>query len=160
MGNQQAFKAPSDLVIQLEIISEEEHAPDPAALEEISLEMVDALRAHGYTVEPTYTATKGNPTFDIIVHISQFIQDNKEWMAAMFSTASLALQLLLKEHERRTKKEQTQRPPLEIIMYVNDCSVSVDSNNPPTSKAVDKGGRPQDTAKIQIRVPKTKRHRR
>ena len=168
-GTQPTFKASSDLVIQLEIISEDEQYPDLADIEEVSREIVDTLRENGYTVEPTYTATKGNPTFDIIVHIYQIIQNNKDWIAAMFSTVSLALQFLIKERDRRAEKEKTQRSPLEITLYVNDRAVSLDPNShvilikQAESAIAEKEGEAknsQDKARIQIRVPKTKRHHR
>jgi hypothetical protein len=169
MSNQQAFKAPSNLVIQLEIISEDEQYPDIADIEEVSREIVDSLRENGYTVEPTYTETKGNPTFDIIVHIYQAIHDNKELITAMFSTASLAVQYLLKERDRRAGKEKTQRSPLEITLYINDHAVSLDTSNPTElakqpqialPKKADRVADSQDKARIQIRVPKTKRRHR
>src|SRR5450755_3032463 len=169
MSNQQAFKAPSDLVIQLEIVSEDEQYPDIADIEEVSREIVDYFRENGYTVEPTYTATKGNPTFDIIVHIYQIIHDNKELITATFSTASLVLQYLLKERDGRAEKEKTQRSPLEITFYVNDQAVSLDTSHltestkqfqNTLSEKADRGADSLDKAKIQIRVPKRKRHHR
>jgi hypothetical protein len=166
MGNQQGFKVPSNLVIQLEIVSEEEHDPDSADIEEVSREMVDSLRENGYVVEPAYTGTKGIPIFDIIIHVSQFIHDNQEWIAATLSTASVALQYLMKVRDRLAEKEKAQRSPLEITLYVNGQAVSSDANSltksgehPEGALPEAKGGRDsQGNAKIQVRVPKKKHH--
>jgi hypothetical protein len=75
----------------------------------------------------------------------------------------------MKERDRRAEKEKTQRLPLEITLYMNDHIVPLDSNNSPTltkqpqsalSEKATKVDSLQDKAKIQIRVPKTKRHHR
>src|SRR5713226_8238646 len=104
MSEQQIFNAPQDIIIQLEIVPEDEQDADIADIEEVSREIVDYLRNSGYTVEPTYSGTKGNPAFDIVVHIYQFIHDNKELITAVLSTSSVAIQCLIKERDRRAEK--------------------------------------------------------
>jgi hypothetical protein len=168
MSSQQPSNTSQVITIQLEIVPEDEQQPDIADVEEVGRECVDYLRSNGYIVEPTYTGTKGNPIFDIVVQVYNVIHDNKELLAAAFTTASIVLQYLIKERDKRAEEEKAQRPLLEITLYVNGKAVSPDAEissklveqhqgvHPEGSQKVN----PQNSVKIRVRVSKKQRHHR
>ncbi len=169
MSDQQLSIIPKDIIIQLEIVSEDEQQPDSADVEEVSREIVDALRSSGYTVEPTYTGTKGGPAFDIVVHIYNVIHDNEALLTAVFMTTSSILQCIMKVRDWRAEKEKTRRAPIEITVEVNSKPLTIKASDvgsvtellkqlQRTHPEVTKQVLPQTNVKTRVQVPKKKRY--
>ena|SRR2546429_7264183 len=169
MSDQQFTITPQDIIIQLEIVSEDEQQPDSAEVEEVSREIVDALRSSGYTVEPTYTGTKGNPAFDIVVHIYNIIHDNEALLTAVFMTTSSILQCIMKVRDWRAEKEKTRRAPIEITLEVNSKPLTIKASDignatklveqlQRTHPEVAQQGFPQTNVKTRVQIPKKKRY--
>ncbi len=169
MADQELSIVSQDIIIQLEIVSEDDQQPDSPDVEEVSREIVDALRSSGYTVEPTYTGTKGPPAFDIVVHIYNVIHDNEALLTAVFMTTSSILQCIMKVRDRRAEKEKTHRAPIEISLEVNGKPLTVKASDvEDATKLVEqlrhthpeaaKQALPQTNVKTRVQVPKKKRY--
>ena|GEM_PF-3498708 len=161
-----------DIIIQLEIVAEDNQHPDIADIEEISREIVDQLRSSGYTIEPSYTGAKGNPLFDIIMHILNAVHSHEALIVAAFTFSSSILQVITKVRDRRDEKEKARREPLEIILEVKGKPIAIKTSDvhsatklielfQQTHSEVIKEVGSESDMKIKVRVPKKQRgHKR
>jgi hypothetical protein len=117
------------MVIQLEVVSDDEHPADVADIGEVSRELVDELRKKEYIVSPAYTGKKGGSVFDIVLQMSQFICDNKELLAPLFESITLTLQCLFMVHNQRAERERERRALLEFRLELDGNPITITVHN-------------------------------
>jgi len=170
-SNARSSDTPQDNTIQLEIVPEDNQQSDIADVEEISREIVDHLRSSDYTVEPTYTGTKGISLFDVIMHVFTTIHNHESLLVAVFTSSSSILQVIIKIRDWRDEKEKTHRAPLEIILEVKGKPITIKTSDaesatklieqlqhthPGVTKEIVSG----NDIKIKVKVPKKQRGRK
>ena len=159
MSNPQSSPLAQNVLVQLEVISEEdERETDIADINEVGRTLFEQLTLSGYLVKPTLTGRKGGqPLFDILLQITQFLHENKDWLLASIPPL---LECLLIARDKRAEREKTKRSPLKITLIVNDKPMLVETADPKEAiKLVEQfQGTHPDKVKIQVRVPK--KHRR
>ncbi len=133
MGEQHSSTSTQNLMIQLEIVSENEHQADIADIDEVSRSLVDSLRKNGYTVKPHYTSRMGSPVYDVIIDIYQLIHGNEELLVALFTSVTAVL-TFISSHTKQDSKEKKQHTlaQIEITFPMID-----DKDRPLTIKAPD-----------------------
>ena len=170
MSNQQFTTNPQEIRIELEIVPEDDQLSNDTDVEEVSREVVDYLRSSGYTVEPAYTGIKGNPVFEIVIHIYKAIHDNEALLAAIFTSLPSILQCIMKVRDRRAEREKTHRAPLEVTLEVDGEPMTIKSSDAESVSNLLKQlhraqseGPMQDilpiSLKTKVQVPKKKRYR-
>ena len=145
-------------VVQLEVVPEDEQQVDIADIDQVGRSLFDQLTNGGYTVKPVTTGKKGGePLFEILLQIPQFLHENKDWLLASIPPV---LESLLIVRDRLAEREKTRRTPLKITLEVNGKPVIIETADLKNITKLVKQlqtDSPQE-AKIQVRVPKKKRH--
>ncbi len=160
------------MTIQLEVVPEDEQAADIADIDEVGRSLVDQLRSSKYTVTPVYTGKKGGePVFDILMQVPQFLHNNKDLLLEIFDSISLVLQCVLIARDRRTEREKAQRDPLKITFEADGKPVTIETSDADSGaklleklrtahpEAVKKIT-PQSSAKIKASVPPKRKRQR
>jgi hypothetical protein len=130
MSNQQDSQIPQNIIVQLEVVPEDEREPDIADIDEVGRSLFEQLTNSGFTVTPTPTGRKGGePLFDILVQVPQFLQDNKDWLLAILNTLPPVLQCLLIARDSRAEKEKAKRTPLKITLQVDNTVLTIETSD-------------------------------
>lgn len=82
------------LTILYEVLPEDEHVPDPHALDQAAHAVVDALRQDGYTVVPVPTTERGGELFEIGKQLPEayhFVVTNKDSIISAFKSIILPI---------------------------------------------------------------------
>lgn len=170
MSKHQNSSLHHDMIIQLEVHSEHaQEETDIADIDEVGRSLFEQLQIDGYTVSPAATGRKGGePLFDILLQVPQFLHANKDLLLEMFDSISLVLQCVLVARERRADKEKVRREPLKITLLVDGKPLTIETTEASeAAKLVEQLQRshPEEAKKvtaksnikIHVSVPKKKR---
>jgi len=174
MSEQTTEHLPPSVLVQLEIVSSDEHSTDLAVVSDVTRAIVDALQADGYDPRPVYAGEKGGALFDLVQQLAQNVQANQSFLTVLFGLATPIANYLLKERDRRAEKEKTQTPsqPITATIVVDGASITVETTDMASAvKLADRfrATHPQVAAKVtsqsKVKVicsvpPKSKRRRR
>jgi hypothetical protein len=84
---------------------------------------LESLRAAGYDARPAYTGAMGGDVLEVVRHLADAAQANKEVVAALIGLAAPVVTLLGEQLKRRT--EARQQPPPQIVVIVEGAQVAL-----------------------------------
>ena len=138
--------------IILEIVAEDEHDVDPAAIGEVGRGILDEVKRDGYAVEPVYTGQRGGPDllFEIFTqlhHAAQVVgtdvfaqRDVVGELANLMTIFVSVSPLAMKIFQAREKHEAKQavitgtppvqdQHPVKLSMVINEIPIRVEADN-------------------------------
>ena len=141
MSDHSSLQDAQPLAVQIEVVGADERNPDPAAVGGVAREIAGTLRDEGYAVSPAYSGRRDGTVYDVAVQVAQYIQDNKEVLAALAGVATPIIQLVAKKLGEKPAQKQPspgkdQAPPAEITVQVNGTVVRIDTTQVPSDAEV------------------------
>ena len=129
--------------ITLEVVPEDSHVADPALVDAVGRDAIDALRTDGYTFEPVYTGQRGGFLVDVLIPSLNTAWANRDIILADGSAAITIItpivaliQHLRKAHEKRVGKEAFQQAPIKITVEINGVPVSIEASELETTENI------------------------
>lgn len=106
------------LHIQISVEPAEEARIGAIALNMVSQDITDTIRAHGMTPKGVPTGAKGGDVIEVIRHIAQATYENKDLIIALSGVATPIVGYLLKRSEERQKKSNDAQESDSIVVIV------------------------------------------
>lgn len=123
------------ITIQLAFEEADPQHPDPASVDAVGRSAFNALRGQGYTIQPAYTGAKGAvPLYEIVMQAAQTVYDNREFLKTLLEQATEILLVLLAL--RKEREQPAAPPPPEIIITIDNHSVTVQPGAPLSDQAL------------------------
>ena len=175
---------PQSLVLELEFVPEDEHDADPIAVGEISRDVLAALEKNGYTVQPVYTGQRGGPLFEVILFLTTMATDawaqkdiilaDTSALVTIFGAVIPIAKHLLKAHEKRASRDNTEKSPIKITAEIDGVLISIEAPDMESADAAMKLAKrfqtnhpvvaakvlPQSKVRVTGHVPKNQPRRR
>lgn len=133
---------PQQITLSLEVVPEDPQDADMALVSAVGLDMTEALRNDGYTVEPTYTGQRGGFLVDVVIPFLTAVWTQKEVILAdvsalvgILSSAIPVVQRLRKAYEKRIGKDTAQQAPIKITLEIDKAPISVEAPDLQTAEA-------------------------
>jgi hypothetical protein len=139
---------PEEVVITFELVADEQDL-DPAFVNAVGLDTIDALQQEGYTVHPVYTGQKGGILVEIVtttVQLATMAWQNRagageaiadiSGLATIFTAVVPTLQKLFYAHEQHASKEESASNPLKITLEIDGASLKVEATDAAQAEAV------------------------
>jgi hypothetical protein len=129
--------APHPLSLTLELVPDDEHDPDPAAVHEVGRTVIDELQQAGYTIIPLSTGQRGGLEliFQVVMTTAQTIGadimaqkdaiDVTSALCAIFATISPLLLRLF----HIQKKLPAHESEIKVFIKVNEAEMEVTSSD-------------------------------
>jgi hypothetical protein len=125
---------PQQITLSLEVVPEDPQDADMALVSAVGLDMTEALRNDGYTVEPSYTGQRGGFLVDVVIPFLTAVWTQKEVILAdvsalvgILSSAIPVVQRLRKAYEKRIGKGTAQQASIKITLEIDNASISVEA---------------------------------
>ncbi len=137
MTDEQHSKYPQRIAIQLEIVPEDIHDVDPAFVDAVGRDAVDALRNDGYTVQSVYTGRRGGILVEVIPFLTTIATDtwaqkdivlaDTSALVTILSTVIPIAKHILKAHEKRAPRNNTQKTSIKITTEIDGVPISIEA---------------------------------
>lgn len=137
MTDEQHSKYPQRIAIQLEIVPEDIPDVDPAFVDAVGRDAIDALRNDGYTVQSVYTGRRGGILVEVIPFLTAIATDTWAQKDMVLADTSALVTILgaaipiakhiLRAHEQRAPKDNTQKTPIKITIEIDGTPISIEA---------------------------------
>jgi len=134
MGTQSEPVSSNISTITLEVVPEDPQQADPALVDAIGRDTIDALRNKGYTIEPVYTGQRGGVLVAVLIPFLIDIWTSKDIILAdgsalvtIMTPIVIIIQHLREAHEKRVGNEAFQKTPIKITVEINGNPISVET---------------------------------
>ncbi len=184
MTDEQHSSNPQCIAMQLEIVPEDVHDSDPAFLDAIGRDTIDALRNEGYTVQPVYTGRRGGILVEVIPFLTtittgiwtqkDIILADTSALVTIFGAVIPVAKHILKAHEKRAPRDNTPKTPIKITSEIDGIPISIEAPDLESADGALKLAKrfqadhsvvaakvmPQSKVKVKCHVPKYQPRRR
>ena len=126
--------SPHYSTITLEIVSDNSHDSDPALVDAVGRDAIDALSRDGFTIKPVYTGERGGFIVDVLIPLLTTTWTNKDIilgdgsaLVTLITPIFTLIQHLRAAYEKRIGKDAFQQTPIKISVEISGVPISIEA---------------------------------